>query len=145
MDLTTLEYLKEEVINAREELEHKVQISTDAGERYRETAEYKAYVEKEVERRYQVDAVTLAEEKLRVAALKFYNDTKEKKPIVGVEIKIRHAISYDKAECEPWIRANAQKLLEPNWKKFEDVADTLGAPARKIDIPSCNLANVLLR
>ncbi len=85
-----------------------------------------------------------AEAELKAAAVVLYNETKEKRPIDKVEIKIFKELDYDPKEVETWCRTFSPAMLTLNKKAFEKVAENLtDAPVKVNVIPKCNLGTDL--
>lgn len=85
----------------------------------------------------------LAQEKLKSAALVVYEETKEKKPIDKVEIKISQRLKYGLAEATAWCRINASSLLILNKKPFEKTAAVIGAPVEVTEEAKCTIGTDL--
>lgn len=68
-------------------------------------------------------AMDNAEEELRNAAIAHYDETGEKRPVPGVEVKVRKALTYHHAEATAWAHMHKMCLMLDK-KAFETVAKT---------------------
>jgi|GEM_PF-2438046 len=89
------------------------------------------------------ESLSDAEDQLKSAVLELYEETKEKKPINGVEIKIVKTMTYISAIVLAWCRKNAPTLLIVNKKPFEKTAVEMGAPVKVKQEPKCYIAKDL--
>jgi len=87
--------------------------------------------------------LTHAEEELKSASLTLYDETKEKKPIDKVEIKIYKRLEYDPTKILEWCKKNAQSLLIVNKKPFEKTAVGIGAPVEVTEEAKCTIGTDL--
>lgn len=87
--------------------------------------------------------LTEAEDQLKSAVLEVYEETSERKPITGTEVKIFKSLRYDAAKALEWCREKATGLLIVNKKPFEKTAVEMGAPVEVIEIAKCTLAKDL--
>jgi len=85
----------------------------------------------------------VAERELKEMAIVLYEETKEKKPIDKVEIKIFKKIKYDLVKALAWCRENAPSLLIVNKKRFEKMAVELGAPVEVKEEARCAIGTDL--
>lgn len=85
-------------------------------------------------------ALSVAESELKTAVLSVYAETKEKRPIDRVEVKIFKRLEYDSDKVLKWCRDNAPSLLIVNKKPFEKTAEEIKAPVKVIEEPKCTLA-----
>lgn len=84
-----------------------------------------------------------AEDQLKSAVLEVYEETSERKPITGTEVKIFKSLKYDAAKVLEWCREKATGLLIVNKKPFEKTAVEMGAPVDVIEEAKCTLAKDL--
>lgn len=125
-------------------------VSTDAG-RFKESAvialqampEYE-HLERATEtEKKAIGDVLKAEAELKDTALELYKETKEKKPIDKVEVKIFKRLEYDPTEALAWCRTNAPSLLVVNKKPFEKTAVEIGAPVKVSEEAKCTIGGDL--
>lgn len=84
-----------------------------------------------------------AEDTLKSAVLEVYKETKERKPIDKVEVKIFKSLKYDALKALDWCRAFAPTLLMVNKKLFEKMAPDMGGPVEVKEEPKCYVAKDL--
>ena len=73
-----------------------------------------------------------------------YEEDRNKKPIKGVTIRIKKAVSYDVAEAEEWCHTNAPTLLSLQGFLYEKAAQYLpGAPLQIDDQATVAIARDL--
>lgn len=85
----------------------------------------------------------IAERELKERALVFYEETKEKKPVDKVEIKIFKRLKYDATEVLAWCKRNSPALLIVNKKPFEKAAVEIGAPVEVTEEAKCTIGTDL--
>lgn len=85
----------------------------------------------------------LAQEELKSAAVTFYEETLEKKPIDKVEIKIFKRLSYSLTEVLEWCREKAPALLVVDKRRFEKTAVEIGAPVEVTEEAKCTIGTDL--
>jgi len=96
-----------------------------------------------------VGALAEAETLAKQAALETYDETQDKRPLPGVEIKVFHKVYYNPKDALAWCRANAPNLLVLDAKRFEKgiidgtLLDVPGAVAEIALEPRAQLASDL--
>ena len=88
--------------------------------------------------------VSLAEDDLRAEVAHYYEQTSDKKPANGVEVKLFKKLVYDQDEALKWCSANAPALVEYKLaKEFDKVAEKMGAPVKVEMQPRVQIAGNL--
>ena len=80
---------------------------------------------------------------VKAEAVEYFAATGEKKPVLGVAIKVFRVAQYDRDVAQAWIRASAPALLVPDWKAFEKTAADMGGPIEWKDDPRAQVAGSL--
>ena len=84
-----------------------------------------------------------AETALKSAILEVYEETSERKPLTGTEVKIFKSFKYDDAEALAWSKENSTGFLALNKKVFEKMGPEMGGPVEVIETAKCTLAKDL--
>jgi hypothetical protein len=138
----TLDELKAQVIEARKLNDKLHDEKKQLWNAVMETEPYRKH--EEADKRYQAasQAMTAAEEALRIAALDLYKTDGNKNPTVGVVIKIFETLKYDAKDAAAWCKDNAQYLFKFDARGFEK-AKPDGAPIEIVQEPRCQLGTKL--
>ena len=143
MDIENLKELAKKVAELREDLEANNAVYKAFQEELSKTPIGKQ-TEIQAERVKEIAiAMQAAEAELKAAAVALYQETKEKKPIDKVEIKITTELEYEDDKILAWCKDNAPTLLIVNKKPFEKTAVNIGAPVKVNEIPKCYIGSDL--
>lgn len=91
-----------------------------------------------------IEAETLAKQE----ALAEYDETQDKRPLPGVEIKVFKVVEYEELAATMWCQSNAPTMLKLDAKRFERFVkeDILNIPAhvaKVVEEPRAQLASDL--
>lgn len=86
---------------------------------------------------------TQVEKKIREELVRIYEQSGDKSPAHGGGIRVRRLLSYDAQEACDWCRANAPALLTLDAKRFDQVAEVLGAPVELVEEPQATISRDL--
>ena len=142
-DKEKLVELAKGVAEKRQDVEVAKKERDSAGSLLKETAEGKHFELCAEHLMKEQEVLIVAEDQLKSAVLEVYEETKEKKPINGVEVKIVKTMTYISAIVLAWCRKNAPTFLIVNKKPFEKTAVAMGAPVDVKDEPKCYVAKDL--
>ena len=135
--------LVEKVAKSRRSLEEWKLSQSSAKEELEKTPQNKQLQEMSAIVGQVFEDLTHAEEELKLAALALYEETKEKKPVDKVEIKIFKRLKYEVPKVLAWCRDNAASLLIVNKKPFEKTAVEIGAPVEVTEEAKCTIGTDL--
>ena len=114
----------------------------------RVTPEYRAFMEARTTQTMAETAVAAASEAVRVKAIEEFEDTREKRPAPGVQIREYRRCEYDQGQALAWCKAFAPTFVQEHVdaRAFEKVAETLaeqGAPVRIVREAKATIAGDL--
>jgi len=143
MDIENLKVLIKKVAELREVQQSCIRMKNSAQIDLDQSLEGKRFA-MAIERvkEYSIQLET-AEAELKAAAVALYQETKEKKPIDKVEVKITTELEYEDDKILAWCKDNAPTLLIVNKKPFEKTAVNIGAPVKVNEIPKCYIGSDL--
>ena len=95
-----------------------------------------------------VGALAEAETLAKQEALAEYDETQDKRPLPGVEIKVFKVVEYEELAATMWCQSNAPTMLKLDAKRFERFVkeDILNIPAhvaKVVEEPRAQLASDL--